>query len=99
MTDYSKGFGGKFGVEKDRQDKSAAGWVKEEESEDTNKDVEKVGRTVGKLNLDMWNKQPVETSAEKVPKPKENLKKSLPQTIEVLFINFVTFDFFFDFLH
>lgn len=25
-TDYSKGFGGKFGVQKDRQDKSAAGW-------------------------------------------------------------------------
>ena len=26
ITDYSKGFGGKFGVQKDRQDKSAAGW-------------------------------------------------------------------------
>lgn len=25
-SDYSKGFGGKFGVQKDRQDKSAAGW-------------------------------------------------------------------------
>ena len=25
-TDYSQGFGGKFGVQKDRQDKSAAGW-------------------------------------------------------------------------
>ena len=25
-TDYSSGFGGKFGVQKDRQDKSAAGW-------------------------------------------------------------------------
>lgn len=24
--DYSKGFGGKFGVQRDRQDKSAAGW-------------------------------------------------------------------------
>lgn len=24
--DYSHGFGGKFGVQKDRQDKSAAGW-------------------------------------------------------------------------
>ena len=24
--DYSQGFGGKFGVQKDRQDKSAAGW-------------------------------------------------------------------------
>ena len=24
--DYSKGFGGKFGVQNDRQDKSAAGW-------------------------------------------------------------------------
>lgn len=25
-VDYSKGFGGKFGVQSDRQDKSAAGW-------------------------------------------------------------------------
>lgn len=25
-ADYSKGFGGRFGVQKDRQDKSAAGW-------------------------------------------------------------------------
>ena len=25
-ADYSKGFGGKYGVQKDRQDKSAAGW-------------------------------------------------------------------------
>lgn len=25
-TDYSQGFGGKFGVQKDRQDKTAAGW-------------------------------------------------------------------------
>ena len=24
--DYSQGFGGKFGVQTDRQDKSAAGW-------------------------------------------------------------------------
>lgn len=26
ITDYSKGFGGKFGVQADRQDKSAVGW-------------------------------------------------------------------------
>jgi cortactin len=26
QTDHSAGFGGKFGVLKDRQDKSAAGW-------------------------------------------------------------------------
>lgn len=26
IKDYSKGFGGKFGVQRDRQDKSAAGW-------------------------------------------------------------------------
>lgn len=25
-ADYSQGFGGKFGVQSDRQDKSAAGW-------------------------------------------------------------------------
>lgn len=25
-ADYSKGFGGKFGVQSDRQDKCAAGW-------------------------------------------------------------------------
>lgn len=26
QTDYSSGFGGKFGVQADRQDKSAVGW-------------------------------------------------------------------------
>ena len=26
FADYSQGFGGKFGVQTDRQDKSAAGW-------------------------------------------------------------------------
>ena len=26
FTDYSVGFGGKFGVQSDRQDKSAVGW-------------------------------------------------------------------------
>lgn len=26
QKDYTKGFGGKFGVEKDRQDKAAVGW-------------------------------------------------------------------------
>ena len=26
FKDYSQGFGGKFGVQKDRQDKTAAGW-------------------------------------------------------------------------
>ena len=26
QTDHKSGFGGKFGVQKDRQDKSAAGW-------------------------------------------------------------------------
>jgi cortactin len=26
FLDYAKGFGGKFGVESDRQDKSASGW-------------------------------------------------------------------------
>lgn len=26
ITDYVKGFGGKFGVQKDRQDRSAVGW-------------------------------------------------------------------------
>jgi len=26
QKDYSSGFGGKFGVERDRQDKSAVGW-------------------------------------------------------------------------
>lgn len=26
LTDYSHGFGGKFGVQSDRQDKSASGW-------------------------------------------------------------------------
>ena len=26
FSDYSKGFGGKFGVQEDRKDKSAVGW-------------------------------------------------------------------------
>lgn len=26
LSDYSKGFGGKFGVQEDRKDKSALGW-------------------------------------------------------------------------
>lgn len=26
QKDYSSGFGGKYGIEKDRQDKSAVGW-------------------------------------------------------------------------
>lgn len=26
ISDYSKGFGGKFGVQEDRKDKSAVGW-------------------------------------------------------------------------
>ena len=29
-ADYSKGFGGKFGVQKDRQDKVALGWDEKE---------------------------------------------------------------------
>lgn len=29
--DYSAGFGGKFGVQRDRQDKSALGWDHQEE--------------------------------------------------------------------
>ena len=32
-TDYSKGFGGKFGVQKDRVDKSALGWDYQEKVE------------------------------------------------------------------
>lgn len=30
LTDYVKGFGGKFGVQTDRQDKSALGWDHQE---------------------------------------------------------------------
>ena len=32
-TDYSKGFGGKYGVEKDRVDKTAVGWDHQEKVE------------------------------------------------------------------
>ena len=31
MTDHSKGFGGKYGVQDDRVDKSAVGWDHKEE--------------------------------------------------------------------
>ena len=33
ITDYSKGFGGKYGVETDRQDKSAKGWSEQTKPE------------------------------------------------------------------
>ena len=33
MTDYSKGFGGKYGVQEDRKDKSAVGWSHHEKVE------------------------------------------------------------------
>ena len=33
LSDYSKGFGGKFGVQKDRVDKSAVGWDHQEKLE------------------------------------------------------------------
>lgn len=33
QKDYSSGFGGKFGVQKDRQDKSAVGWDHLEKTE------------------------------------------------------------------
>ena len=32
-TDYAKGFGGKFGIQKDRVDKSALGWDYQEKVE------------------------------------------------------------------
>ena len=43
-TDFSKGFGGKFGVQKDRQDKSAKGWehVEKVEKHESQKDYSKV---------------------------------------------------------
>ena len=33
MSDYKDGFGGKFGVQSDRQDKSALGWDHQEEKQ------------------------------------------------------------------
>ena len=33
ITDYSKGFGGKYGVQKDHVDKSAVGWDYQEQVE------------------------------------------------------------------
>lgn len=42
VLDYSKGFGGKYGVQKDRQDPSALGWDHVEK-------VEKHGSQRGKL--------------------------------------------------
>lgn len=33
FSDHSKGFGGKFGVQKDRQDKTAMGWDYEGKTE------------------------------------------------------------------
>ena len=43
IIDYSKGFGGKFGVQNDRQDSSALGW-------DHVETVEKHGSQRGKLS-------------------------------------------------
>ena len=44
-ADYKTGFGGKFGVQTDRQDKSAAGWdhIEKVEKHDSQKDYTKVG--------------------------------------------------------
>ena len=76
-------------MEKDRQDKSAASWKRDEEEEEGEEKkrgdggVAKVGRAVGKLNLDMWNKAPSKPPPEKVPKPKMNIKKDLPQVPKV----------------
>lgn len=33
FVDYSKGFGGKYGVQRDRQDKNAVGWEHHEQVE------------------------------------------------------------------
>ena len=33
LADYAKGFGGKYGIQKDRQDESAAGWDHHEKVE------------------------------------------------------------------
>lgn len=43
VVDYSKGFGGKFGIQKDRQDSSALGWDHVEK-------VERHGSQRGKLS-------------------------------------------------
>lgn len=43
VLDYSKGFGGKYGIQRDRQDPSALGW-------DHVENVEKHGSQRGKLS-------------------------------------------------
>lgn len=53
LPDYSKGFGGKFGVQKDRQDSSAVGWeyegkVQKHESQ-TGRSLFGVGMRVGRV--------------------------------------------------
>lgn len=46
--DYKTGFGGKFGVQTDRQDKSAAGWdhVEKVEKHESQKDYTKVSTII-----------------------------------------------------
>lgn len=44
FSDYKKGFGGKFGVQSDRKDKSAAGW--EEDRQELQKHESQSGTPV-----------------------------------------------------
>ena len=46
FLDYKKGFGGQFGIQKDRVDKSAAGW---EDHEQLTKHESQVGKRRSKI--------------------------------------------------
>jgi len=56
IPDYTKGFGGKFGVQTDRQDKSAVGWDHQEKvqlHESQKGTVSEGGREGGRERLDL----------------------------------------------
>lgn len=53
-TDYSQGFGGKFGVQKDRQDKAAAGWDHIEKVEKHESQKGSNIKTVRQLWVSWW---------------------------------------------
>ena len=54
-TDYSTGFGGKYGVQKDRVDKAAVGWDHQEHLEKHESQKGIIIINIKKLNLDFSN--------------------------------------------
>ena len=57
VADYSKGFGGKYGVQKDHVDKSAVGWDHHEKLEQHESQKGKILRHFQLRNYNIFNQQ------------------------------------------